>query len=239
MPFLLPAQVALRTHASPIRAEISQRFFKTGAGEYGEGDQFLGVTVPQTRKVARAYREMSLKEVQVLVKSALHEDRLLGLLIMVGQFQRAKTNEERKKIVDVYLSLAHQGHVNNWDLVDTSAYHIVGAYVYEQPSDLLDKLAGSKNLWERRIAIVATFYFICQGESGPTFRIAKRLLADSHDLIHKAVGWMLREVGKRCSEKELEGFLNVHYQRMPRTMLRYAIERLPEGRRGAYPDGTI
>lgn len=239
MSSLLPVQIALRTYTSPIRAEISQRFFKTGVGEYGEGDQFLGVTVPQTRKVARAYREMSLKEIRVLVKSAVHEDRLLGLLILVGQFQRAKIREERKKILDVYLLLAHQGYVNNWDLVDTSAYHIVGAYVYEEPSNLLEKLAGSKNLWERRIAIVATFYSICQGQSEPTFRMAKLLLADSHDLIHKAVGWMLREAGKRCSEKELEGFLNVHYQRMPRTMLRYAIERLPEVRRRAYLKGTI
>ncbi len=239
MPPISPAQIALRTFASPIRAEISQRFFKTGVGEYGEGDQFLGVTVPQTRKVARAYRDMSLKEIQVLVKSAVHEDRLLGLLILVGQFQRAKIREERKKILDVYLSLTHQGYVNNWDLVDTSAYHIVGAYVYEEPSNLLEKLAGSKNLWERRIAIVATFYSICQGESEMTFRIAKLLLTDSHDLIHKAVGWMLREAGKRCSEKELEGFLKTYYQRMPRTMLRYAIERLPEGRRRAYLDGMI
>ncbi|MBP6945608.1 DNA alkylation repair protein [Patescibacteria group bacterium] len=239
MSSLLPAQIALRTLASPIRAEISQRFFKTGVGEYGDGDQFLGVTVPQTRKVARAYRDMSLKEIQVLVESALHEDRLLGLLILVGQFQRAKIMEERKKILHVYLSLAHQGCVNNWDLVDTSAYHIVGAYVYEEPSNLLEKLAGSKNLWERRIAIVATFYFICHGQPEITFRIAKLLLADSHDLIHKAVGWMLREAGKRCSEKELEVFLKMHYQRMPRTMLRYAIERLPEVKRRAYLKGGI
>lgn len=234
MSSLLPAQVALRAYASPIRAEISRRFFKTGVGEYGEGDRFLGVTVPQTRKVARVHRDMSLKEIQVLVKSEVHEDRLLGLLILVGQFQRAKIREERKKILDVYLSLARQGYVNNWDLVDTSAYHIVGAYVYEEPSNLLEKLAGSKNLWERRIAIVATFYSICQGESGPTFRIASLLMSDTHDLIHKAVGWMLREAGKRCSEKELEGFLMMNYQRMPRTMLRYAIERLPEAKRRAY-----
>lgn len=239
MSSLLPAQVALRAYASPIRAEISQRFFKTGVGEYGEGDQFLGVTVPQTRKVARIHRDMSLKEIQVLVKSAVHEDRLLGLLILVGQFQRAKIREERKKILDVYLSFARQGYVNNWDLVDTSAYHIVGAYVYEVPSNLLDELAGSKSLWEQRIAIVATFYFICQGQPEMTFRIAKRLLSDSHDLIHKAVGWMLREAGKRYSEKELEVFLKVYYQRMPRTMLRYAIERLPEVNRKAYLKGLI
>ncbi len=234
MPSLLPAQVALRTHASSIRAEISQRFFKTGVGEYGEGDQFLGVTVPQTRKVARTFRDTSLPQIQRLIKSPVHEDRLLGLLMMVGQFQRAKSREERKKMIDVYLSLAHQGYVNNWDLVDTSAYHLVGAYVYEVPSDLLDRLAGSKALWERRIAIVATFYFICQGESEPTFRIAKRLLSDSHDLIHKAVGWMLREVGKRCSEKELEGFLDAHAHEMPRTMLRYAIERFSSAQRQGY-----
>ncbi len=239
MPSLLPAQMALRTFASPVRAEISQRFFKTGVGEYGEGDQFLGVTVPQTRKVARMFKDASLKDLQQLMESPAHEDRLLGLLIMVGQFQRAKTMEERKNVLDLYLRFAREGYVNNWDLVDTSAYHLVGAYVYEAPSGLLDELAGSKNVWERRIAIVATFYFICQGEPEPTFRIGKRLLADSHDLIHKAVGWMLREAGKRCSEKELEGFLNTHYQRMPRTMLRYAIERLPEAKRKAYLAGTM
>jgi 3-methyladenine DNA glycosylase AlkD len=234
MPSLLPAQIALRTWASPSRAQISQRFFKTGVGEYGEGDVFLGVTVPQTRKVARQFRDISLEEVQRLVKSPMHEDRLLGLLIMVVQFKRAKTLEERKRIVDVYLSLARHGYVNNWDLVDTSAYHLVGAYVHEVPCDLLDRLATSKKLWERRIAIVATFYFICQGEPEPTFRIAKRLLADSHDLIHKAVGWMLREVGKRCSEKVLEGFLDIHAHEMPRTMLRYAIERFSPLQRQGY-----
>jgi 3-methyladenine DNA glycosylase AlkD len=234
---LLPAQCALRAFAHPSKATILQRFFKTGAGEYGEGDVFLGVTVPETRRVAAQFSQLSLKELTFLMKSSVHEDRLLGLIILVKQFQKMKEGSQRAKMFALYLSWVRAGYVNNWDLVDTSAYHIVGAHLETHSADCLDELARSENLWERRVAMVATYFFIQRGDSWRALRIARLLLHDEHDLIHKAVGWMLREVGKRCSVADLEGFLQKNYHRMPRTMLRYAIERLPEARRRAYLRG--
>ena len=217
--------------ANPDRAHISQRFFKTGPGEYGEGDRFVGLTVPQVRKLAKQYRQLSLTETKRLLCSPIHEERLLALLILVGAFAKADEAGQRR-IYEFYLRSTK--FINNWDLVDCSAEHIVGAHSRSR----LSQLARSKSLWERRIAVLATLHFIKRGEFAPTLAIARQLLRDREDLIHKAVGWMLREVGKRDLPVE-EAFLRQHYRQMPRTMLRYAIERLPEARRQCYLKGTI
>ncbi len=222
----------LHHHANPTKAKILQRFFKTGQGEYGEGDIFLGVVVPETRKIAKKYTSLTFPEILTLLQSKIHEERLTALLILVEQYQ--KNLEKRKKIFDFYLE--NIPHINNWDLVDLSADKIVGRFLYDFGKDypvykiLLKKLAESSNIWERRIAIIATFYFIKQNHFEETFDIAELLLEDKHDLIHKAVGWMLREAGKRNQEFE-EQFLKEHYKKMPRTMLRYAIERFDKGKR--------
>jgi 3-methyladenine DNA glycosylase AlkD len=223
----------LKELADPAGASFLQRFFKTGPGEYGAGDVFLGIRVPETRKIARQGRQTPLGEVAKLLASEYHEARLLALLILVER--RAKASEaERRRFFDFYL--AYHGRINNWDLVDLAAPHLVGSWMIDRERDVLDRLAKSKILWERRTAIVATHWFIRQGQFEDTLRIAAQLLEDKEDLIHKATGWMLREVGKRDGEK-LEGFLASNYRRMPRTMLRYAIERLPEARRRAYLEG--
>lgn len=224
----------LRCFASKAKAKDLQRFFKTGPGEYGEGDRFLGVTVPNTRKVAKANRDADRGIVTQLISSEYHEERLLALLILVDQYQRGDA-DTRTEIFDYYCS--NFSHINNWDLVDLSADKIVGAHLFKAKKALLWKLAESENLWERRIAIVATFYFIKNDSFAPTVRIARMLLSDPEDLIHKAVGWMLREVGKR-NLKELERFLDRYGKQMPRTMLRYAIERFPETRRKQYLEST-
>ena len=216
-------------------AAHSQRFFKTGPGEYAEGDRFIGVRVPAIRGIARQYRALSHAGVLSLLRSAIHEERLLALVILCDQYKRGD-GDERKKIYDAYLG--HTAFVNNWDLVDASAHKIVGPHLENRSRRPLDRLARSKSLWERRIAIVATFHFIQRGEFDDTLRIADRLLGDGEDLIHKAVGWMLREVGKRDRKRE-EEFLRERYGRMPRTMLRYAIERFPERRRKAYLKGAV
>ena len=218
------AKRALRQFGSPERAVGVARFFKTGKGEYGEGDVFIGCTVPECRLVAKEFRALPLAEVDELVTSRIHEERLVGLIIMVGQFERSKDEAVRKKIFQHYRR--RMAFVNNWDLVDGSAPYIVGAWLEGKPRDLLDTLAKSKVLWYRRIAMVATFHFIRNGESEDAIRIAGLLVNDGHDLIHKAVGWMLREVEKRASAEALEKFLERHAATMPRTMLRYAIERL-------------
>jgi 3-methyladenine DNA glycosylase AlkD len=213
------------------------RFFKTGQGDYGHGDVFLGLTVPQSRKIAEQYADLSLVDIKKLLRSKIHEQRLVALLILVSQFTRAGAFRQTR-IFRFYL--AHSRLVNNWDLADLSADKIVGAYLFRRGSlGILEKFAGSSDLWQRRIAIVATFHFIKNGQSGPTLRIAKKLLRDQHDLIHKAVGWMLREVGKRCSQAEEERFLRKNYRKMPRTMLRYAIERFPRPLQRKYLAGKI
>ncbi len=218
----------LHLHAIPEKAEFLQRFFKTGKGQYAEGDQFLGITVPVQRKIASQFSDLSLSDITRLLKSGWHEERLTALLIMVNQYRKGN-DEVREKLFDLYLN--HTKYINNWDLVDSSAEYIVGARLENRDKSLLFNLANSDWLWDRRIATLATFFYIKKGDPTLTFQIAEILLRDTHDLIHKAVGWMLREAGKRCSEEELENFLQQHYKQMPRTMLRYAIERLePEKR---------
>lgn len=219
------------------KSKILARFFKTGKGEYGEGDLFLGITVPESRKLARKYGELALSDVQKLLRDKYHEIRLIALLILVHKYQTSarKVLAEKKKIVDFYLK--NTKYINNWDLVDLSAHYIIGNFLFEHQNfarTVLAKLSKSKDLWERRIAIVSTFAFIYKGESKWTFNITKILMNDKHDLVHKACGWMLREVGKRVSEKELTSFLGEHSTHMPRTMLRYAIERLPLNKRKYY-----
>lgn len=211
-------------------AERSQRFFKTGKGEYGEGDQFLGIPVPDIRKVARKFKRLPVKETEQLLHSSYHEERLCALIILVNKAKKADEHE-MQQIYDLYLN--NTKYINNWDLVDTSAEHIVGRYLVDKNKAALYKLAKSDDLWERRIAIISTFYFIKNEEFEDTLAIAELLLRDKHNLIHKAVGWMLREVGKRNMEIE-EIFLNKHISQMPRTMLRYAIEKFPEEKRQHY-----
>ena len=209
------------------------RFFKTGPGEYGEGDRFLGVTVPKQRIIAKKYQDLPFSEVKKLLISPWHEHRLTGLLILAYRFSVSEMAQKRE-IFDFYL--VHTERINNWDLVDVTAPGIVGEYLVESGSDsgLLRRLAKSQSLWERRIAIVSTFAWIRRGKYQECFEIAEILLHDSHDLIQKAVGWMLREVGKRCGTESLRDFLDRHACEMPRTMLRYAIERFPENVRQAY-----
>ena len=225
----------LRKLGNKQRAANSQWFFKTGPGEYGEGDRFLGIKVPELRKLAKEYQDIPLTEVTHILESPIHEERLLALLILVRAF--AKGDERLKeKIYHFYLDKTQ--HINNWDLVDLSSVYIVGAFLMARSKKPLYALAKSKNLWERRIAIIATFYFIKEGKFTETMKIARMLLSDKEDLIHKAVGWMLREVGKRHLATE-ERFLKEHYKKMPRTMLRYAIEKFPEAKRQRYLKGTV
>jgi 3-methyladenine DNA glycosylase AlkD len=224
------AQEDLRDISNPEIANHSRHFFKTGEGEYGEGDQFLGIRVPNIRKVARRYKKLSLEEVEKLLQSDWHEERLCALIILSNRAKQADENK-LKPIFELYL--ANTEYVNNWDLVDTSAGDIVGRYLAAKDRSLLYELADSESLWERRIAIISTFYYIKNDEFGDTLDIAEILLNDHHDLIHKAVGWMLREVGKRDRKVE-EKFLDKHLKNMPRTMLRYAIEKFPEERRKHY-----
>lgn len=215
---------------NPQKAKILQRFFKTGEGEYGEGDIFLGVILPKQRQVAKKYTALTLEDLQKLLSSKIHEYRLTSLLILIAKYRKAN-EEEKKKIADFYLK--NSKNINNWDLVDLSSHYILGDYLLHQNKKILYQLAESKNLWERRIAIMATFGFIKQNQFADTFKISLLLLSDKHDLIHKAVGWMLREVGKRDQKLE-EEFLQKYYQKMPRTMLRYAIEKFNENKRNFY-----
>tara|TARA_B100001123_G_scaffold162457_1_gene187343 strand:+ start:128 stop:856 length:729 start_codon:yes stop_codon:yes gene_type:complete len=224
-------------------AEHSQRFFKTEKGEYGESDIFLGIRVPVLRKLVNKYRGISLVEVSKLLHSKFHEERLLAVLILVHLFKKrsdtldeSETYDGQKKIYNLYLDNIE--FINNWDIVDISAGNIVGAYLHHKDKALLYRLVYSDNLWERRISIIATFYFIRQNEFDDTLKIAEILLNDKEDLIQKAVGWMLREVGKRKIEIE-EEFLQEHYMKMPRVMLRYAIEKFPETKRKMYLRGEV
>ena len=215
---------------NPEKAKIIARFFKTGKGEYGEGDIFLGIMVPNSRKMAIKYQELPFEDIKKLLQSKIHEERLIALLILIHNFQKEATQVQRK-IFDFYLQSTI--YINKWDLVDLSADRIVGRYLLNKPKKILVKLARSKNIWERRIAIIATYQFIKNGVFGETLRIAEILLYDKHDLIQKAVGWMLREVGKRDQKAE-EDFLKKYYQKMPRTALRYAIERFDAKSRSYY-----
>ena len=213
-------------------ARFLQGFFKTGVGQYGEGDIFLGIRVPALRKLAKEYKALPLKEVLPLLRSPYHEVRLFALILFVNAFARGDENIQ-KKIYDLYM--ANTGYINNWDLVDISAPNIVGAFLMERSRNLLYQMAKSKTLWEQRIAVLATFYFIKNNQFDDSLKIAGILLQDKEDLIHKAVGWMLREVGKRdidCAES----FLQKHCRIMPRTMLRYAIERFTPAKRRKYMD---
>lgn len=215
---------------SSEKREILSGFFKCGLGEYGEGDRFLGVPVPEQRKIAKLFfGEATLADTEMLLASAYHEDRLTGLLLLVYRFERSEKSE-RENIFRFYIE--HTERINNWDLVDVTCPHIVGMFLVEHPQKrkVLFQWSVSKNVWERRMAIVATFACIRAGELQPTFDIAIRFLGDKHDLIHKATGWMLREAGKR-NAGALKNFLRAHATRMPRTMLRYAIERFPKEER--------
>lgn len=210
------------------KAKILQRFFKTGAGQYGEGDIFLGITVPQSRQLAKKFKDISLHEVKSLLNSKIHEERLVGLLILVHKHASADKAETAKFYLD------NLQNVNNWDLVDLTAPNILGSFLAENKDrSLLYTLAKSENIWERRIAIVSTLFFIRKNNFRDTLQISEMLIKDKHDLIHKAVGWMLREVGKR-DQAALEAFLEKHHKVMPRTMLRYAIERLSDRKRLHY-----
>jgi len=221
----------IKSYANPEKKNVLQHFFKTGKGQYGEGDIFLGIVVPLQRTIAKQYARLPPSRVKQLLISKIHEHRLIALFILIEQFQKGD-EKIKKDIYDLYLS--HTRHINNWDLVDLSAPQIVGTYLENRDTKILTQLATSDLLWDRRIAILATFSFIKKQQFVETLKIAQLLLHDEHDLIHKAVGWMLREVGKRGGEKEELAFLDTFSKQMPRTMLRYAIERLPEKKRKYY-----
>jgi len=231
----LDIQRRLQKIGNKKHAAVSQRFFKTGPGEYGEGDIFIGIRVPVLRKLVKEYKDLPVSEIKILLRSPIHEERLLAILLFVRKFEKGD-GDIKKNIYDIYLKST--AFINNWDLVDTSAEHIVGQYLMDKSKRPLYCLTKSKNLWERRIAIMATFHFVKRHEFSETLKISNMLLADRHDLIHKATGWMLREIGKRDLETE-EIFLKEHYKKMPRTMLRYAIEKFPEKKRQRYLKGVI
>jgi len=224
-------QKEIQALANRGRAHDLQKFFQTAPGQYGEGDVFLGLTVPQVRSIAREYKGISLREIEVLIQSKFHEVRLCGLVILTLQYKATKERKEKKKLFDLYMKAMTAGYINNWDLVDVTA-PIIGEFLIdaEDPYILLNKLAKSKLLWQRRVSIVFTFAFIRSGDIEPTFLMAEQLLGDKHDLIHKAVGWALREAGK-LNGKELRSFLSNHSHEMPRTMLRYSIEKFSERER--------
>lgn len=222
-------RAALAEVADPARAAHSARFFKTGPGQYGEGDVFLGATVPQVRAVVKRFRRLGFDEIDALLDDPEHEHRLAGVLLLVEASRR-----DPERAAQRYLAAVRRGRVNNWDLVDASAEHVLGGWLADRDRSLLDELAASPSLWERRVAVLTTFHFIKRGDASTTLALAERLLGDRDDLMHKAVGWMLREVGKRVSRDELRRFLDAHAARMPRTMLSYATEHLPAEERAAY-----
>lgn len=235
MACLSSLQSELHAQSDPDRAKHLQRFFKTGKGEYAEGDLMLGITVPEQRKLAKKYKDISLTDITKLLRSKWHEERLTALLILVQQFQ-AGSDEKKEKIFKLYV--ANTRFINNWDLVDTSAEYIVGPWMESRDKSLLVELAQSDLIWERRIAMLSTFCYIKKGKPEWALNIAVILVEDQHDLIQKAVGWMLREVGKRCSLKVEKSFLEKHFRKMPRTMLRYAIERFEEQERLKWMRGS-
>jgi 3-methyladenine DNA glycosylase AlkD len=225
----------IKTLADKKVAETMQWFFKTGRGDYGEGDVFIGLKVPVQRKLAREFKDLSLTEIKELLTSSVHEERLISLFILIDKYLKAD-EKWKKKIFNFYLK--NREGINNWDLVDISAPKIIGKQFREKDKSILFKFALSKNLWERRIAILSTQEFIKNDDFAPTLQLAEMLISDEHDLIHKAVGWMLREIGKRDRATE-EKFLKIHYKNMPRTMLRYAIEKFSETKRKKYLQGKI
>ena len=229
-------QKALRSKARSEKISVYKNFFKTGKGQYGEGDEFIGVTVLDTRSIAKQFVDIHREELIPILKSKIHEDRMCALIILTYQYEKAKKDSERKEIVDFYLHHYYAG--NNWDLIDCIVDRILGPWLIDKDKTLLYNFARSSNLWERRMAIITTFYFIKHNKFQETIKISEILLEDKHDLIHKAVGWMLREVGKRDLET-LENFLKKHYKKIPRTMLRYAIEKFPESKRKKYLEGKI
>jgi len=224
---------------NPKKARDLQRFFKTRKGEYGEGDVFYGIMVPIQRKISKEFLHITLNDISELLDSDVHEKRMIGLFILIKHYEKAakeKNEPLKKQIFEFYLKNAAKNNINNWDLVDLSAPNIVGNYLIDKDRKILYDLVNSKNLWEKRISVLATFAFIRQGDFKDSLKISEILLYDSHDLIHKAVGWMLREVGKR-DLGVLEEFLKNHYRKMPRTMLRYAIEKFPESERKKWLNG--
>lgn len=229
---------ALNDLSIPEKAEFFPRFFKTGKGEYGEGDLFLGVTVPDQRRVAKEYySKISLKELSTLLSSKYHEHRLTALLMLISKFEKTKDSEIKKQIIDFYFD--HLQYVNNWDLVDTSCYKILGRYCFENQREvLLRSLSHSEEMWHKRIAVVGTMHYIKKGSYDLTKEFVTYNLKHPHDLMHKANGWLLREMGNK-NEKELIDYLNIHYREMPRTCLRYAIEKLDEDIRQDYLKGRI
>jgi 3-methyladenine DNA glycosylase AlkD len=232
----MEASEEIRELANEEIAKHSLRFFKTGKGEYGYGDIFLGVRAPKIRLIAKKHIDISIVDMKTLIKSKYHEERFLGLIILVNKYSKTRDNEIRNQLYKIYVSSFK--YINSWDLVDVTCSHVIGKHLIDKDRSILYTWAKSEDLWTKRIAIVSTHCFIRKNDLQDTFKIADILLNDNHDLIHKAVGWMLREAGKRDLEKE-EIFLKKHYNTMPRTMLRYAIERFPEAKRQGYLKGTI
>lgn len=230
-------KLALKDKANPVKAAFFPRFFKTGPGEYGEGDQFYGVIVPEQRKVAKAFfKEISFDDLSLLMKDPIHEARLTSLYALVYKYQKVKSEDRKKEIVDFYLK--HLDWVNNWDLVDSSCHHILGEYYLKKDKSLFHQLAESGHLWRERVAMISCYYWIKRGQFEDALILAEKFLYHPHDLMHKAVGWMLREIGKIDYEVEFE-FLKKHYQNMPRTTLRYAIEKFDEDIRQDFLKGRV
>lgn len=229
---------ALKDLSTPEKAEFLPRFFKTGKGDYAEGDKFIGVVVPDSRRLAKYFAtKVNLSDIQEVIESEYHEMRLVALLILIEMFEKNKDQKDQKKLIVFYLK--NTKHINNWDLVDLSCYKIVGKYCFENNKDeILRKLSGSKNMWEKRIAIVGTMYYIKKQKYDLTKEFVLKNLYHSHGLMHKANGWLLREIGKQ-NESELINFLKINYQTMPRTTLRYAIEKLEKNLRQDFLHGNI
>ena len=225
----------IKSKANKQKAVVLQKYFKTGKGEYGEGDIFIGITVPEQRKIAKQFSDLPFEDIKQLLYSEIHEERLISLLILVNRFQKAD-EKEKKHIYNFVIS--HRKQINNWDLVDLTVPKTIGEYLLDKDKSILFKLASSKNVWDRRIAVMSTFPCIRNGEFQTTLKLSQILLNDEHDLIQKVVGWMLREIGKIDLKTE-ETFLNNYYKKMPRTMLRYAIEKFPEIKRKKYLNGKI
>ncbi len=232
----MKASDEIRKLANEEIAKHSLRFFKTGKGEYGYSDIFLGVRAPKIRLIAKKYIDISIVDMKILIQSKYHEERFLGLIILVNKYSKTKDKKTKNQLYKIYISSFK--YINNWDLVDVTCPHVIGKHLIDKDRSILYKWSKSDDLWTKRISIVSTFSFIRQNDLEDTFKIAEILLQDKHDLIHKAVGWMLREAGKRDLEKE-EIFLKKHYKIMPRTMLRYSIEKFPESKRQKYLRGTI